>query len=96
MRRCLVIAGTAILGILSFAGLLGDQGLLLPSILLFIPLLFFRYPGERQISAIARAVRARTRRRAPRGQSNSPRPSCLRLSSIAECGLSLSIRPPPA
>jgi len=68
---------------------------LLPAVLLVIPLLVRRYPGERALIALRRTERARW----PRPRSSMPARRRVVLAAVRGgrlLGRSLAVRPPPA
>jgi hypothetical protein len=68
---------------------------LLPAVLLVIPLLMRRYPGERALLALRRIERARW----PRPRSSAPARRRVVLAVVRGgrlIGRSLAVRPPPA
>jgi hypothetical protein len=68
-----------------------------PVLLVLLPLVFGRYPGERQLARLAKAWQARRRRRPARERSRARRPIVHfvpRGGRLIAC--SLAVRPPPS
>jgi hypothetical protein len=96
-----LVGGTAALVALSALGVVGFVGIdpnalcLLPALVLAVPLLMRRYPGERVLAGMSGERRSRW----PRPRASAPRLG--RVLTVAPHGgqliaRSLAVRPPPA
>jgi hypothetical protein len=89
----LVVAGLA-LGVLALTAIDADALCLLPALVLAVPLLMHRYPGERSLATLSGARRSRW----PRLRSSVPRGE-RRVAAAPHGGLlmarALAVRPPP-